>query len=328
MGDDASPLLPFLGSFEYVLTVIGLVYTGKFLLEGLWKLITTARAHLWSRLWNKKLVETYGKWAVVTGSTDGIGKEYARELARRGMSILLISRTQEKLDKVAKEIAEEFGVETEVVAVDFISGRPVFEDVARHLQDKDIGVLVNNVGVMLPHPMEFELASERDIWAHINVNVATVPVMTKLVLPGMLLRGRGAIINLSSIAATYPIPLMGIYAATKAFVDFFSQALEWEYRGSGITVQTITPSYVATNMVKFSDLIHKPGMINPTASKFVSHAIHTLGYAARTAGYWAHGIQCYLVERFLDRWMFMYGNYLWNSYLLHNMKKSQANSRR
>lgn len=161
---------------------------------------------------------------------------------------------------------------------------------------------VNNVGVMLPHPMEFELASERDIWAHINVNMATVPVMTKLVLPGMLSRGRGAIINLSSIASTFPIPLMGIYAATKVcvvpelcfglvlllnqfalytvhlsaigslslilcvlllllqvFVDFFSQALEWEYRGSGITVQTITPGYVSTNMLKFSELVHRQG---------------------------------------------------------------------
>jgi len=322
MGHDA--LLPGLGDFEHVLTVVGLLYVGKVVLEGLWNLGHSARAHLWSRLWNQKLVETYGKWAVVTGSTDGIGKEYARELARRGMSILLVSRTQEKLQKVATEIAEEFGVETEVVAVDFVEGRPVYEDIQRHLQDKEVGVLVNNVGVMLPHPMEFELASERDIWAHINVNVATVPVMTKLVLPGMLSRGRGAIINLSSIAASHPIPLMGIYSASKVFVDYYSQALEWEYRGSGITVQTITPGYVSTNMTKFSDLVHRPGIFIPTASKFVSHAIHTLGYAARSAGYWAHGVQCYLVERFVDKWMFMYGNYLWNSLLLRNMKKSQA----
>ena len=68
---------------------------------------------------------------------------------------------------------------------------------------------------MLSHPMEFELASEKDIWSHVNVNVASVPAMSKLVLPGMLSRGRGAVVNLASIAGFHPIPLMGIYSATK-----------------------------------------------------------------------------------------------------------------
>lgn len=74
---------------------------------------------------------------------------------------------------------------------------------------------MNNVGVMLSHPMEFELASQKDIWSHINVNVASVPAMSKLVLPGMLSRGKGAVVNVASIAGFHPIPLMGIYAASK-----------------------------------------------------------------------------------------------------------------
>ncbi|XP_071539915.1 inactive hydroxysteroid dehydrogenase-like protein 1 isoform X2 [Panulirus ornatus] len=316
-----------LGDFEYVLTVVGLLYVAKVVLQGLWETINGVRAHFWSRLWDKRLVDTYGKWAVVTGCSDGIGKEYAKELAKRGMNIVLISRTLEKLQKVSSEIVQEYGVETEVVQVDFIDGRPIYEDIGKHLQDKEIGILVNNVGVMLSHPMEFELASEKDIWSHVNVNVASVPAMTKLILPGMLLRGKGAVINIASIAGCYPIPLMGIYAATKAFVDYFSQALEWEYRGSGITVQTITPAYVSTNMTKFSELIHKPSVFIPTAPTFVSSAINTLGYARRSSGYWAHGIQVYLVENFLNSWIFMYGNYMWNSLLLRNMKKNQARNR-
>ncbi|MPC42566.1 Hydroxysteroid dehydrogenase-like protein 1 [Portunus trituberculatus] len=191
---------------------------------------------------------------VVTGSTDGIGKEYAKELAKRGMNLVLISRSMDKLQKVSTEI-------------------------------------VNNVGVMLSHPMEFELASEKDIWSHVNVNVASVPAMSKIVLPGMLSRGRGAVVNLASIAGYHPIPLMGIYSATKAFVDYFSQAMAWEYRGSGITVQTLTPSYVSTNMTKFSELVHKPSLLIPTAATYAASAIHTLGYAGRTAGYWVHCVQ-------------------------------------
>ncbi|XP_069189514.1 very-long-chain 3-oxoacyl-CoA reductase [Procambarus clarkii] len=320
-------LLPGLGGFEYVLTVVGLLYVAKVVACLLWAGAAALRAHFWSRLWDKKLVETYGKWAVVTGCSDGIGKEYAKELAKRGMNIVLISRTLDKLQKVSTEIVQEYGVETEVVQVDFLDGRNIYEDIAKHLQDKEIGILVNNVGVMLHHPMEFELASEKDIWSHVNVNVASVPAMTKLVLPGMLLRGKGAIINVASIAGLYPIPLMGIYAATKTFVDFFSHSLEWEYRGSGITVQTILPSYVSTNMTKFLDNIHKPSLFVPDAPTFVSNAINTLGYARRTSGYWAHGILVYMAENFGNKWIFMFSNYMWNSFLLRNMKKNQARNR-
>ncbi|KAG7160935.1 Hydroxysteroid dehydrogenase-like protein 1-like 1 [Homarus americanus] len=274
MGCDA--LIPGLGDFEYVLTVVGLLYVVKLAIQTLWAIVNGIRDHWWSRLWKKHLVEDYGKWAVVTGCSDGIGKEYAKELAKSGMNIILISRTLEKLQKVSTEIGQEYGVETEIVQLDFMTGRPIYEDIAKHLEDKEIGVLVNNVGVMLSHPMEFELSSDKDIWNHINVNMASVPAMTKLILPGMLSRGKGAIINVASIAGLHPIPLMGIYSASKAFVDYFSQALDWEYRGSGITVQTVTPSYV------------------------------------------------HMVETFVNKWMFMYGNYMWNSYLLWNMKKNQA----
>ena len=74
---------------------------------------------------------------------------------------------------------------------------------------------VNNVGVLLSEPQEFGDVSEKDIWSHINVNVASVPAMTKLVLPGMLRRGRGAIVNVSSITSLSPFPMIGIYSATK-----------------------------------------------------------------------------------------------------------------
>lgn len=74
---------------------------------------------------------------------------------------------------------------------------------------------VNNVGVMLPRPMKFGEASEFEVWSHVNVNVAAMLAMTKLVLPGMVSRRKGAIINLGSIAGTHPLPLMGIYGATK-----------------------------------------------------------------------------------------------------------------
>ncbi|XP_066943906.1 inactive hydroxysteroid dehydrogenase-like protein 1 isoform X2 [Macrobrachium rosenbergii] len=263
---------------------------------------------------------------VVTGSTDGIGKEYARQLAKNGMNIVLISRTMEKLQKVSAEIVEESGVEIEIVQADFLDGRIIYDDIAKHLENKEIGILVNNVGVMLPNPMDFRYVADREIWSHVNVNVASVPAMTKLVLPSMISRGKGAIINIASIAASGPIPLMGIYAASKTFVDYFSQALEWECRGTGITVQTVNPGYVSTNMTSMSDLIHRPSILIPTARTFVTHSLSTLGYTARTSGYWVHGIQTHFVQNFISTWVFKYCMYLFNCLIVKNLKKNQENA--
>lgn len=296
---------------------------GRILLQALWAVGNGLRAHFWSRLWRKRLVEDYGRWAVVTGSTDGIGKEYAKELAKRGMNVVFVSRTLDKLKKVSAEIAQEFGVETEIVQADFSDGRPIYENIAKHLQDKEIGVLVNNVGVLLPQPMPFGDASDKDLWAHVNVNVASVPAMTKLVLPGMLRRGRGAIVNVSSLSNICPVPLIGIYAATKAFVDYFSRSLEHEYRGSGITVQTVMPGYVSTNMTSYSDLVHKPGVFIPNASTFAASTAHTLGYARRTTGYWVHGIQAHLLENFMNSELCMYIMYHWHMMQIRSVKKNQ-----
>lgn len=254
----------------------------------------------------QRFVEKYGKWAVVTGSTDGIGKEYACELARNGMNIVLVSRTMEKLEKVALEIREEFGVETKIVQADFSSGRQVYEKISRDLYQKDIGILVNNVGMMTPHPMLFEDLSEDDIWGLINVNVASVPAMTKLVLPGMLERKRGAIINVSSMAAFVPFPFLQMYTGSKAFGNFFSQAVECEYRSSGIIIQTVLPGRVATKMLKFdAKNPPKPSILSPTASTYVYHALSTLAYSRHTTGYWAHGIQLWFLKR-IPNWLAMW----------------------
>ncbi|XP_063608342.1 inactive hydroxysteroid dehydrogenase-like protein 1 [Penaeus indicus] len=321
MGDDNPERA--LGSAEGALAIVGLLYLSKLAITNAWAILTGLRAHVWSRLWNRNFVQRYGEWAVVTGCTDGIGKEYAKELAKTKMNIVLISRTQSKLEKVAAEISEEFGVKTEIVRADFSNGQPIYQDISKHLQDKEIGILVNNVGVMLPHPMKFGEASEFDVWSHVNINVAATLAMTKLVLPGMVSRRKGAIINIASIAGTHPLPLMGIYGATKAFVDDFSQSLQWEYRSSGITVQTVNPSYVSTNMTSFSDLVHKQSPVVPTATTFVSHAIATIGYTCRTSGYWIHGIAKHAAENYCPKWLFMFSMYMWNLLLLHNLKENK-----
>ncbi|KAG7161168.1 inactive hydroxysteroid dehydrogenase-like protein 1 [Homarus americanus] len=314
-------LLPSVDQLEYVLTVVGVLCVGKAALRGIWVIVIGVRAHFCSRLWDKRLVDVYGKWAVVTGSTDGIGKAYARELAKRGVNIVLISRNLDKLKNVAREIVEDYGVETDVIQVNFCDGLPIYDVIKKHLANKDIGILVNNVGMSLTCPMKFNQVTESSIWGHVNVNMASVPAMTHLLLPGMLTKGRGAVVNIASITAIYPAPLLGIYAASKSFVDSFSQGLEWECRGSGVTIQTLTPGLVTTNMTKFSSLLHKTNVFSPSPATFAYHAVNTLGYARRTTGYWAHGIQLFVLENFFNQWFYMHGC----SLLMHYVAKNKKN---
>ncbi|XP_076030571.1 inactive hydroxysteroid dehydrogenase-like protein 1 [Oratosquilla oratoria] len=312
---------------EDILAIIGLLYAGKLTLSALYSIVTGIRAHLWSRLWNKKLVEKYGTWAVVTGSTDGIGKAYAHELAKNGMNIVLISRTQEKLEKVAKEIEEQHKVATAIVRADFSEGRPIYDNIAKSLEDKEIGILVNNVGVMLSQPMPYTEVSDHDNWSHINVNMGSVTSMARIVLPSMVQRGKGAIINVASIASTGPIPYMGIYAASKAFVRYFSVALEEEIQGKGITIQTVIPSYVSTNMTSFSSFVHRPSILIPTAPRFAASALATLGYSSMTTGYWSHGIQAWITDN-LPTWFFIGFMKAVNKFIMWDIEKKKAHTER
>ncbi|XP_048829303.1 very-long-chain 3-oxoacyl-CoA reductase-A isoform X3 [Brienomyrus brachyistius] len=224
---------------------------------------------------------------VVTGATDGIGKAYAKELARRGFALVLISRSQEKLDDVSKSLEYLYNVETKTISVDFGS-LDVYRTIESGLAGLEIGVLVNNVGISYSYP-EFFLNIqhlESFINTMINVNVSSVCQMTRLVLPGMVERSRGVVLNISSASGMYPIPLLTVYSATKAFVDFFSRGLHAEYKNRGIIVQSVLPFFVATKMTK----IRKPTLDKPTPERYVAAELSTVGLQNQTNGYFPHAI--------------------------------------
>ncbi|OWR55138.1 very-long-chain 3-oxoacyl-CoA reductase [Danaus plexippus] len=234
---------------------------------------------------NKVDFKSKGKWALVTGSTDGIGKAYARELASRGCDIVLVSRSYDKLMETANEIEKDFKVETRIVVADF-SDADIYEMISKEVADLEIGTLVNNVGVSYKYPEYFlEIADwEKTISTMIKANVVSVTRMTGIVMPGMVERGKGVVINIGSGSSIIPSPLLTVYASTKAYVEKFSEGLEMEYSKRGIIVQCVLPGLVCSNMSG----IRRSTLIAPTAKTFVKSAISLVGTTSKTTGYFPH----------------------------------------
>ncbi|XP_069799584.1 very-long-chain 3-oxoacyl-CoA reductase-B-like [Dendropsophus ebraccatus] len=275
-------------------TLLGHLVLSYLILRRLWKVLNGFRVHVISRVWRTDL-KKYGGWAVVTGATDGIGKAYAEELAKRGFDVVLISRTLEKLKNVARGIEQETGRKTKVIQLDFTGGPEIYPKVEQELKELDIGILVNNVGMTYSElPVRFlglPDVNER-VTAIMNCNMTSAVQMTRIVLPHMIQRKKGLIINLSSEAGSHPFPMLTIYSATKVFLDYFSRALNIEYKSKGITVQSVMPLMVSTNMTK-----HVQG--NPlmkTAIEYARESLNTVGYTHRTNGCLSHEIQSYFLH--------------------------------
>ncbi|RWS05446.1 hydroxysteroid dehydrogenase-like protein 3 [Dinothrombium tinctorium] len=291
-------------------TLIGLIWTLRRTAGLLGSLFNgnRFRTFIWSRLWHLNLRKIYGQYAVITGATDGIGLEYAKEFARRGHSLILIGRSKEKLDRVRSEISTlASSVNIVTIVADFNNSNPeLYYSIKDQLKnyESQIGILVNNAGVMFESPNRYIDQNEDMVWQNVRVNIVGVLMMTRAVLPGMIARRRGLIVNMSSIACYKPLPLMGVYSASKKFVEYFGKTLEYEYgKSHNIHVQTLAPSYISTKMVKWSDTLQRPGLICPNAETFAKSAIATIGRSSHTTGYWSHGLQWFLYDVFVPDWL-------------------------
>jgi short-subunit dehydrogenase len=194
--------------------------------------------------------------ALITGASAGIGREFARQLAPRARMLVLVARREERLNELREELRNRnVQLNIHVRAVDLCDKSQIDELVHWLEHDKiDIDFLINNAGLGDYGSIATSDPARDD--RMIQVNIAALTFLTRRLLPQMIAKRHGAILNVSSSAGFLPIPGMAVYAATKAYVNSFSEALRVELRGSGVTVTALCPGPVHT---EFGDVAKRPG---------------------------------------------------------------------
>lgn len=187
--------------------------------------------------------------ALVTGASSGIGLEIARLLARDGHRLVVVARDADRLNEAARELAEAFGSEVLPLAADLSDPEAVDRLTAElDRRGEEIDVLVNNAGFSVYGPyVETDGESERRL---MNVNMMALARLTKHVVPGMVSRGHGRVLNIGSTGSFAPGPLNAVYCASKAFVLSFTEAIAEELRGTGVTVTALCPGPTSTGFAK------------------------------------------------------------------------------
>ncbi|RDB24900.1 Very-long-chain 3-oxoacyl-CoA reductase [Hypsizygus marmoreus] len=248
----------------------------------------------------KRFGSTKGAWAVVTGASDGIGKEFAFQLAKAGFNVLLIARNKQLLDSTASDIATKYpGVSTATHSINFAKAdEHAYQSLSTVLNRLDVGVLVNNVGKSHAMPAYFVDTPKDEITDIVAINVNATLHVTYAVLPGMVQRKRGLILNIGSFAGAIPSPMLATYSGTKAFLSTFTSALAEEVRAQNITVEHVNTYFVVSKLSK----IRKASALIPQPGAFVRSVLSKIGlpcgagYSGRpgtSTPYWSHSLLDY-----------------------------------
>ncbi|KAI9094705.1 hypothetical protein DFS34DRAFT_628755 [Phlyctochytrium arcticum] len=244
-----------------------------------------------------------GAWAVITGASDGIGKEFAIQLAKAGFNIVVLARTLSKLEAVAAE-ARKLGVEAKVLPFDFAAaGDADYETLGQDLSPLNISVLINNVGVNHDIPTSFTQESSTLLNNIIKVDVGAQVSLTRLLLPTMISRKNGLVLNIGSAAGLFPTAYLATYSGAKAFLRTWSRALAVECRPHGVHVQHVKTYFVSTAMSK----IRRASLLVPTPKDYVKSVLASAGQATDSAPYPTHALATWVTERLPD-WLTIWKN--------------------
>lgn len=218
--------------------------------------------------------------ALITGASTGIGAALAREFAGNGHNLILVARSLGKLQALADELSAQHGIQAEVIAQD-LGAMDAAASLHAEVQRRGltVDILVNNAGLLFEGPYwETALASHQQL---LQVNIGALVALTHHFLPGMIARGQGRVLNLASTSAFQPVPFLASYAASKAFVLSFSEALTIELKGRGVTVTALCPGFTETEMIA---KVEGKSMNVPLVRNMTAQEVAQEGYVACMTG--------------------------------------------
>jgi len=259
----------------------------------------------------------YGPWALVTGASSGIGKEFARQLAQIGMGLVLAARRRERLDQNAQELEGKYGVKVKTVQVD-LTDPDFLKTLEQATQGMEIGLLVNNAGAEI-HGNFLEQDFEKNNWL-VKLNIIAPMQLTHVFGRLMAARGRGGIIFTASTVAYQGTPFFANYSGTKAYILNFGEALNYEMRKKGIDVTVLSPGFTNTEMptkmaqdMDFSNLPFKPMEVAPV----VETALSGLGKRASVIPGGMNRFMGFIIKRLFTRAMStkMFGSMMEKSFV-------------
>lgn len=264
-----------------LLFIFGLIWFIEFLLS----LVTILKSLLQSSNTSYKP----GTWALVTGSTDGIGKGFAIVLAKKGMNIVQVSRNPSKLESLASDLYSKYGIQVKNIVKDFslCTNDPIkfYTDIYEQTKGLDIRIVVNNVGINIIK--SFKDTTVADVHSMLAINAFPLVFMSKMYAKDISAKN-GAFINLSSVMAEVILRKTMLYNATKAFDLVFSEILASE----GLTSLCLQPGYVNTPLTASRKT--RPLLIE--ADECAESALNKLNVVSRTSGHWKHILTILLIQ--------------------------------
>lgn len=244
---------------------------------------------------------------MITGASDGLGKEFALQIARAGFNVVLVSRTESKLVALADEIkSKNPATQTKTFAMDFAQNKDSdYEQLKSLVDGLDIAILINNVGKSHSIPVPFNETPEDEMKDIITINCHGTLRVTKLITPGMIQRKRGLILTMGSFGGLLPTPLLATYSGSKAFLQHWSSALGAELEPYGITVSLMQAHLITSAMSK----IRRPTLTVPTPKVWVKAALSKIGrnggsphFSYSSSPYFSHGLMAWFLTCVMGVW--------------------------
>jgi short-subunit dehydrogenase len=241
------------------------------------------------------LADRYGDWALVTGASAGIGEAFVRAIAREGMNVVLSARRRERLEALAEEIERVHGVKTRVVEAD-LSDPAGADALADAVDDLPLGLLVNNAG--FGYAGRFDKQETSRLREMVAVNCLAPTILTSRLLPAMQARRRGGVVFTGSVSGRQPLPLHGVYSATKAFDLMLGESLFVEMRSEGVDVLVLEPGSTVTEFQQVAGEIQHPG---ENVDDVVAVALDALGRQPSVISGWWNWIRANAAVRLAPR---------------------------